>query len=193
MTIDNTQDIDLNNEKVEETVETQTEENSEESHEGEEREQSRNESNQESPEDRLARLKRQYEREAKKQGLNTENLKSSKSNKADLDYGEKAFLLASGIKGNDEMNLVKQLRKETGKSLEDLVESRFFKAELEDFRQIRTTTNAVPSNSKRSNQSSIDSVEYWIAKKELPKDPILRRKVVNERYNRERNVNVFGN
>lgn len=146
----------------------------------------------ETPEQRYARLKRQTEQLGKKLGIDLE--KSTKSSKAsELDYGEKAFLVANGIKGADETKLVQEIMNDTGRSLDDVLESKYFQAELKELRETRASANATPNGTKRSSNSSRDSVDFWIAKGELPPaDQVdLRRKVVNERINRERNKNVF--
>jgi hypothetical protein len=150
--------------------------------------------NTETPEQRYARLKRQTEQLGKKLGIESE--KSTKSSKTgELGYGEKAFLFANGVKGADENSLVENFMRETGKSLEDVLESKYFQAELKELRETKASTNAMPTGKNRSSQSSRDSVQFWIDKGELPPtDQIdLRRKVVNEKIARERNKNVFLN
>ncbi len=118
--------------------------------------------------------------------------KVNKSN--DLDYGQKAFLVANGVKESDEMKLVKGVMQETGKSLEDVLSSKYFQAELKEMRDLKASSNAIP-NGKRSGTASQDSVDYWIAKGELPpaSDRELRQKVVNARIKKNDNKGVFYN
>lgn len=113
----------------------------------------------------------------------------------DLDYGAKAFLAVQGIKGADEIKLVKDFMANTGKDLDSIVESKHFKAELDEMRELKKTADATPTGSKRSGQSARDSVDYWIAKGELPptSDAELRRKVVNARMQKETSKSVFYN
>lgn len=113
------------------------------------------------------------------------------SKSGELDYGQKAFLVANGVKGSKETELVKNIMSDTGKTLEDVMESKYFKAELEEIRELKTTEDALPKGSKRTGQSGQDSVEYWLAKGELPTDRDLRQKVVNARIEKEKNKNVF--
>jgi len=104
-----------------------------------------------------------------------------KQNKQGFDYAEKAYLKASQI-APDEFSLVEDAMKATGKSLDEVLDSKWFQAELKEQRDAKASKDAVPSGTKRSNTTSRDSVEYWIAKGELPKDnPELARKVVNAR------------
>lgn len=121
----------------------------------------------------------------------TETKKTNASN--DLDYGAKAFLAVQGIKGADEINLVKDFMSNTGKDLDSVVESKHFKAELEEMRELKRTADAAPSGNKRAGQSPKDSVDYWLAKGELPTDTELRRKVVNARMKKEESKSVFYN
>ena len=113
----------------------------------------------------------------------------------DLDYGAKAFLAVQGIKGADELKLVKDFMSNTGKDLDSVVESKHFKAELEEMRELKRTSDATPTGNKRTGQSARDSVEYWIAKGELPpvSDADLRRQVVNARMKKESNKSAFYN
>lgn len=118
------------------------------------------------------------------------------NNSSELDYGQKAFLAANGVKGSDEMKLVQEIMRNTGKKdLESVLESKYFKSELEEMRALRSTAEANPSGSKRSGQSSADSVDYWIAKGELPPNtnPELRRQVVNARLKKSESGSPFYN
>jgi hypothetical protein len=110
----------------------------------------------------------------------------------DFDYGEKAFMTANGIK-RDEYPLVREIMTDTGKSLEDVLSSKHFQAELKDRRDAAATAEATPANSKRSASPTRDTVDYWINKGELPPaDQIeLRRKVVNEKYRLKKSASQF--
>lgn len=145
----------------------------------------------ETPEAKVARLKRQLAREERK--LNTSPEPKQETKSGDLDYGQKAYLVANGIKGTDEINLVKQIMKDTGKDLDSIIESRYFQAELKEMRDDKATKEAVPTNTKRSGNSARSSVEYWLAKGELPPEdqPELRRQVVNAEIKAQSTANNF--
>lgn len=100
--------------------------------------------------------------------------------KEGFDYAEKAYLKSSGITP-DEFPFVKEVMDSTGKSLDEVLEAKYFQAELKEKREAAETKAAIPSGSKRSTTVSKDSEEYWLAKGELPPaDQVeLRRKVVN--------------
>lgn len=147
---------------------------------------------QETPEAKRARLTRQLEQLDKKHPVEKkEESQTQKTN--ELDYGQKAFLLANGIKGTDEINLVKTVMQNTGKSLDDVLESKYFMAEIKELREIKSSEEAMPQGSKKSGASSKDTVEYWIAKGELPPstDRELRQKVVNARIKSESTSRMF--
>lgn len=112
--------------------------------------------------------------------------------KKSFDYAEKAFLKSSQI-APSEYELVLEIMHATGKDLESVLESKYFQAELKERREEQSSKEAIPPGSKRSNSSSRDSVDYWIAKNELPPaDQVeLRRKVVNEKINRAKNKSQF--
>lgn len=134
------------------------------------------------------RLKR-----AEKKLSRTENDSTKAPSKTgDFDYAQKAYLVANGVKGNDEMKLVKEIMSNTGKSLDQVLESKYFTAELNEMREMKKSQDAIPSNSKRSSQSGKDTVEYWLAKGELPEDRELRSKVVKAKWKSSSSVNPFG-
>jgi len=101
----------------------------------------------------------------------------------ELDYGQKAYLVANGIKGVEEFGLVQRIMSETGKDLDSVMESKYFQAELKDSRELAAAQQATPSSTKRAGSNARDSVDYWMAKGELPPadQADLRRKVVNAR------------
>lgn len=142
---------------------------------------------------RRARLMRQLDQTNKKLGLDTEKKAEPSSNSNDL--VEKTFLIANGIKTADEIALARKIAKETGKDVESLLESTYFQTELKDFRDKKATDNATPTGNNRSNNSSVDTVEYWIAKGELPpkSEVKLRQDVVNARIKKESSGGVFYN
>jgi len=150
----------------------------------------------ETPAERVARLDGMLRRAKKDAGMLTEEPKQKSSKKSEgFDYGEKAFLTANGIKGIEEHEFAQRLQKQTGLDLDTLLEDNYFKTKLTEFRETTATANAIPTGTKRSNNSSVDSVEYWISKGELPpKDQVeLRRKVVNARLKKEDSKGVFYN
>jgi len=138
----------------------------------------------ESLEARKARLERQLAQTLKKMGVSNEK-KEVPQNSSDL--GESAFLIANGLKDSEERSFAKKLAKETGKDLESLLDTTYFQTELKALREAKATANATPTGSKRSNNSSVDTVEYWVAKGELPptSEVELRRQVVNARMKKE--------
>ena len=150
----------------------------------------------ESLEDRRARLKRELKQTEKKLGLDSEEKpKGNKSKTNELDRADKAFLVASGIKGSEEFALVQQIMKDTGKDLDSIIESRHFQADLKDLRDKRAASDALPKGPNRTKNSTADSVEYWIQKGELPpntpENRELRQKVVNARLKKSTDNKQF--
>jgi len=179
-----------NNEDVEDT-DILDDEDDTESNDSDGKEDKKEEKPTETLEAKQARLQRQLDRVNKKLGKDKEEEKSDKSD--ELGYGEKAFLVASGIKGTEEMDLVKQIAKETGKSLESVIESKYFQAELKEMRELKTSKDAQLKTNRRGNDSSKDTVDYWLAKGELPPSDQreLRQKVVNARMKNEGSGSPF--
>ena len=109
-----------------------------------------------------------------------------------FDYAEKAYLKASGIKV-DEFDFVREVAQSTGKSLDDILENKYFQADLKERREAKSVSDALPTGTKRSGNTARNTVDYWVAKGELPPaDQVdLRRQVVNERIKRENQKSRF--
>lgn len=140
-------------------------------------------------EETQGRLKRAETKLSKQTETKTEKVPGKSD---DLDYGQKAFLVANGIKGAKEMDFVKSELKKSGEDMESLLENDYFKSKLENFRALGKTAEAIPPG-KRSSGIATDSVEYWAAKpfEEVPKD--MRAKVVNFKLDKEKNKGQFYN
>lgn len=153
--------------------------------------------NSETPEAKYARLKRQTEQHAKKYGFKDEERSatpSKKSKSGSLDYSQKAFLASiAGVKTQEEYAFVQDMLETTGQPLDSLIESNYFKFELKGFREQKAVETATPSSGKRTTSPTRDTVEYWIAKDELPPaDQVeLRRKVVNAKMAKEGSGSPF--
>lgn len=130
----------------------------------------------------------------KKEVKQTPAKKTQPEETSELDYGKKAFLNANGIRGAEEMAKVLEFMGATGKSLDEVVDNKYFQAELKDYRDDLAAKGAMPSSNKGGGSSnSKDSAEYWINKGEMPpKDkPELQRAYVNARYQKEKGGNPF--
>ena len=137
-------------------------------------------------EGRLKRAETKLKRSSESKG------DSKPSTSGGLDYGQKAFLHANGIKGAEEIKYVEKELAESGKSLEELLENKYFKSGLEDLREISRSEDA-SLKGKRTGTTALDSVEYWMNKplEEVPKE--MRTKVVNAQLAKEKSGGVFYN
>ena len=129
---------------------------------------------------------------AQKPEPKTEPKKLSKKSD-ELDYAQLAFHNTKSdvqkIESEEEVEWVKQQMEETGKSLQGLLNSKFFKTEYEAFKTSKVVDKAVPVGTGRSNQApASQSVEYWLNKgdTEFPPDTYANKKliidIVNARY-----------
>lgn len=139
----------------------------------------------ETPEAKEKRLERQLAQLRKKMGKEEPKKEEPKEKKNGLDRLDKAILRVEKITAEDEVALVEDIMRETGKDVEAVLASKYFQAELKAMREDQAIKDATPTGTKRSNQLSRNDVDYWIAKGELPKDnPELARKVVNAKMAR---------
>ena len=71
----------------------------------------------------------------------------------------------SDIVDEDEVELVKKMMEETGKEIDVLIETKYFKSELEELRDKKTTEKATSDiRGGKGGTKASDSPEYWIAK-----------------------------
>lgn len=112
--------------------------------------------------------------------------------KEGFDYAEKAFLKVNDVLP-DEYQLVQQIIEDTGKTIEEVLDSKYFRAEQKELREHKASTEAIPDGSKRAGTSGKDKVEYWLAKGELPPadQPQLRRDYVNAKLKKEADTKKF--
>lgn len=110
-----------------------------------------------------------------------------------LDRVDKAVLRAEKITDPKEVELVEAIMKETGKDVEGVLASKYFQGELKTLREEAAADNATPHGTNRSGNASRDSVDYWIAKGELPpmEQSELRTKVVNAKIAKEKSQSQF--
>ena len=116
----------------------------------------------------------------------------SKDKKESFDYAEKAYLKTSDVKP-EEFKLVQEIMSSTGKTLDEVLESKYFRAEQKELREAKESADAVPTGTKRASQSHKDKVDHWLAKGELPPadQPKLRREYVNAKAKAETNGSRF--
>lgn len=83
---------------------------------------------------------------------------------------EQLSLQVAGITEQDEVKLAKDLQSETGMSIDKLLSSKYFKAELEDLRTSRANAEATTgvNGDQGGSKSAKDTAAYWIAKGEYP-------------------------
>lgn len=138
----------------------------------------------ETPAQKAARLKRQLKRlerdnpDLRDEDEEDDERPAPKQKTGVLDYGQLAYLTAKGIEADDEVALVREIIRDTGKSLRDVVSSKYFQAELKELRDDKTVKEATPSASKRSSAAQRDNIDFWLTKpfSEVPKD--LKSKVL---------------
>ena len=111
----------------------------------------------------------------------------------DFDYGQLAFLKAYGVETDEEIEIVKKVMDDTGKSLKDAINSKYVQIEIKELKEAVAVKNATPTNSKRASPAAHDTVDYWLAKGELPPEgqTQLRRDVVNAKIKNETSGNYF--
>lgn len=189
MTFDNNDQPEVEQEEIneEEVLEEEVEEVEEEEEVQEEPETDPRDAKIEELEAKLAKqgnAKRKATRAAKAKGVKEPQ---------GLGYGEKAYLAAEGIKGTEEFQLIEDIMADTGKSLEDVIGNKFFKAEIESLRENRVAAEAQPKGTRRSGKPVRSTADYWIKKGELPpKDqPLLRREVVNAKIKMNQQNDMF--
>lgn len=111
----------------------------------------------------------------------------------DFDYGQLAYLNTKGIDVDTDIEFLQNEVKNTGKDLREVLGFKYVQEHLAANKEQRTTADAIPNSSPRSATTARTSVDYWIARGELPPldQPELRREVVKERLKREQARSKF--
>lgn len=143
-------------------------------------------------------LQRRLTKINKELGLNEKpaDLKTKTDKPTSIDYGHLTFHNSkSDVKITEEADVeyLGQMMAETGKSQKELLGAKWFQAEIKERQEARTVKEAVPSNTRRSQTSARNTVEYWLAKGELPptSDVQLRRDVLNAKIKIEEHSSKF--
>lgn len=126
---------------------------------------------------------------------------TTKEESSELDYGQKAFLKASGLKGPDEMQLAKDYAKRTGLDFDAVVEDDIFLARLDKLRTTKSNELAATASNNRgtTSVSGKTTPEYWLAKlgpnDQIPADLSrdLRQQIVEGRRAQGKTTKIFYN
>jgi len=95
----------------------------------------------------------------------TEKSKKTKETNEEFGLLEKSYLRSADIVNEDEVELVKKLMDETGKSVDNLIDTKYFKSELEDLRTTKANEKATSGvKGGRGSSKATDTPEHWIAK-----------------------------
>lgn len=111
----------------------------------------------------------------------------------DLDYGQLSYLAVKGYETEEELGFIKKMMEKTGMSLKETIADEYVQNRIAGMRETKATKDATPSSTKRSATSGKDTVDYWLAKGELPPaDQVqLRRDVLNARIKKESQKGMF--
>ena len=127
-----------------------------------------------------------FEQDADGNWIKTEVKKEKKEKKPEAEpkpseeFGlvEKTFLKSSGYNDPDEWELAQKLMKETGKDLDVLIETNYFKSEVKDLQDKKATEKATTGiRGGRGSSKATETPEHWIAKGTPPtKEQVPDRK-----------------
>lgn len=140
-----------------------------------------------SPEEELKYFEGRAKRLRKELGIKDPEPEKKVINKSDeLDWGQKAYLKASGVDPS-EFTFFQNTMKDTGKDIDTLLNAKWFQAELKDMRDKKTIMEATPTSRPKQGENTKSKVDYWVERPGLPEDRMLAREVVEARYQREKN------
>lgn len=112
--------------------------------------------------------------------------------KKGFDLGEKAYLKSMDVDVED-FEYIQEAMEDSGKSLDSLLETKWFQNDLKERKESRATAMAMPKDTRRATSSARNTVDYWIQKNELPprEEWDLRKQVLAEKLKRAKNKNQF--
>jgi hypothetical protein len=119
--------------------------------------------------------------------------KPEAKNSSELGYGELAYLAAKNIEFDEQIEFIESVMKKTGDTLKVVLKDDFVLNKLKTLEDAKKVKEATPSNSKRSNSTPRDEVDYWLARGEMPPadKPELRRKYVNAKTTQIKDTDKF--
>ena len=123
------------------------------------------------------------------------------SKPSELDKGDKALLVAYGIKGQDEFALAKNFMNRTGDDIDAIVGDDIFQAKLKALRDAKAVADATPKGNKRSANAPQDAFDVAYKKyvdegtfpENTPDNRELREKLVEKRAASETSDSKFYN
>lgn len=149
------------------------------------------------PEEELAYFEGRARRIRKDLGLEDSDSKPKKSSQKseEPDYGKLSYLESKGVSDQETQEYLLNLSKESKTELKDLLNKSWVQAELKERKELKASSNAMPKDSSRTGNSSQDTVEYWLAKNELPplSNRKLREAVVDAKLEKDKDKGMFYN
>jgi hypothetical protein len=111
----------------------------------------------------------------------------------DFDYAQLSYLSVKGYEDDDELAVIKKVMDKTGMELKEAIADEYVKNTIKNIREEKATKEATPSGTRRSQPSGRTTVDYWLAKGQLPptSEVQLRRDVLNARIEREKQKSKF--
>lgn len=142
---------------------------------------------------------RWHKPEPRSQEPNPEPKPEAKPKSDDLDFGQLAFYNSKGdvvkVTHDDDIEFLRSTVQETGKSMKDILGSKWFQSELKDRQTAREVVNATPTSTRRGSEGVANQLEIaytkYIQSGKLPDDPELRIQVVNKRQEHEGRASRF--
>src|SRR3990167_2550898 len=143
----------------------------------------------ETPEAKEARLTRQLKQVRKQLGKDVEEEKpkpvekTTVSKTGELDETQLDYLDLKGVTDEDEIAVIQKVMKNTGQTVRQVLKDDYVQSKLTALRKEREVKDATPSGTRRAGGQASNDVDYWVAKAEqgeLPKDPELKRKVLQK-------------
>lgn len=114
--------------------------------------------------------------------------KEEKKDTDELDNAALAYMATKGIEDDDEIEFVHSRMKKWDKTLREVLKDDEVLAKLKAMKIEKEVKSAMPSATKRTGQSTIDNLDYWLTKYdttgELPESFELRSAVINAKIAR---------
>lgn len=128
------------------------------------------ESIQKSIDERFTSFEGRLNRESKKEKKKESDEKTDKKDDSALIQRLDTLALKSeGIKDQDEIELAHKLKEETGKEMDDLLQTNYFQSELKALRDDKANKNATSNVQGGGGENNAKNTkEYWDAKGTLP-------------------------
>lgn len=115
---------------------------------------------------------------------------SDKSDRA-LETAQRALLNSAGFKASEQQDYIFEQAERLKADVSEIIGDDYHQSKLKAIKDKIDTKGSMPKGGGKGGGGASDSVDYWIAKDELPEDQELAEKVIEAKMKKQKSKNQF--